>query len=121
MHLKGAPYIIKNNIQIDKLTSKKIIFDGNLKDAVKGFPQNINVAATLSLASRFEDIGVKNIEITLFLPSENFSEILDFMELYLKFQENIITEYAGSFEYRENLMKYFKKSNFIFRSLYESL
>ena len=41
--------------------SAKIIFEGNLSDAVNGFPQNINVAATLFLASRFEDIKVKII------------------------------------------------------------
>jgi aspartate dehydrogenase len=37
-----------NNIE------KKIIFEGNVKEAVKKFPQNINVAATLKLATNFE-------------------------------------------------------------------
>ena len=39
--------------------SKKIIFEGSLKNAVEGFPQNINVAATLFLASKFNNIKVK--------------------------------------------------------------
>ena len=38
---------------------KKIIFDGSLKEAIDGFPKNINVAATLFLASKFKDIRVK--------------------------------------------------------------
>lgn len=57
--LEDAPYIIKNKINFKKLKTKKTIFQGNLKDAIKGFPQNINVAATLFLASKFEDIKVK--------------------------------------------------------------
>ncbi len=43
------------------IKEKKIIFEGELKDAVAGFPQNINVAATLFLASKFENVKVKII------------------------------------------------------------
>ena len=57
--LKGAPYILKKKINLKKLRNKKIIFEGNLKEAVAGFPQNINVAATLFLASKFKNIKVK--------------------------------------------------------------
>ena len=59
--LENAPYIIKNNLNLEELDNKKIIFDGNLKEAIEGFPQNINVAATLFLASRFKDIKIKII------------------------------------------------------------
>ena len=59
--LAGAHYIIKNDINLESLKGKKIIFQGTLKDAVDGFPQNINVAATLFLASKFNDIKVKII------------------------------------------------------------
>ena len=51
--VKDAPYIINNNINLDKLKNKKTVFEGNLKEAIEGFPQNINVAATLFLASKF--------------------------------------------------------------------
>ncbi len=37
---------------------KKVLFSGNFRDAVKKFPQNINVAASLHIASQFEDIHV---------------------------------------------------------------
>jgi aspartate dehydrogenase len=33
---------------------KQIIFEGNVEEAVKQFPQNINVAATLKLATNFD-------------------------------------------------------------------
>lgn len=59
--LANAPYIIKNNINLDKVKTKKIIFDGSLKEAVTGFPKNINVAATLFLASKFNNIKIKII------------------------------------------------------------
>ncbi|MBL7058633.1 DUF108 domain-containing protein [Patescibacteria group bacterium] len=58
--LDGAPYILKNNIQIDQ-NSIQEIFSGGLEEAIKGFPKNINVAATLFLATRFCDIKIKII------------------------------------------------------------
>ena len=83
--LMNAPYITKNNINLNKLKTKKIIFEGNLKNAVEGFPKNINVAATLFLASRFEDIRVKIIADPK--TKTNIHEILckgDFGEIRLK-------------------------------------
>jgi aspartate dehydrogenase len=83
--LKDAPYIAKNNIDLDKITDKKTIFEGNLKEAVEGFPKNINVAATLFLASKFDDIKIK---ITADPKAKtNIHEILcrgDFGEILLK-------------------------------------
>ncbi|WP_406670380.1 aspartate dehydrogenase [Methanolobus sp. ZRKC4] len=48
--LAGAPFIIRNKIELDKITSKTILFEGSASEAVKAFPANVNVAATLSLA-----------------------------------------------------------------------
>ena len=59
--LKDAPYIKNNNINLDKIKKKKIIFNGNLKEAIEGFPQNINVAAALFLASKFKNIKIRII------------------------------------------------------------
>jgi aspartate dehydrogenase len=48
--LDGAPYITKNNIELSSIKEETVIFEGTADDAVKGFPQNVNVAAILSLA-----------------------------------------------------------------------
>lgn len=46
----GAPYVIEKNINLDDIKEKTMIFSGNALEASRGFPANINVAATLSLA-----------------------------------------------------------------------
>lgn len=56
--LAGAPYVLKNKIALENIFSAKKIFEGTLKDAIQGFPQNINVAASLFLASRFNRMKV---------------------------------------------------------------
>ncbi|MBI5260743.1 MAG: aspartate dehydrogenase [Bradyrhizobium sp.] len=48
--LAGAPYIVENNIDIEQITTPLKIFDGTAREAAKGFPANVNVAAALSLA-----------------------------------------------------------------------
>jgi aspartate dehydrogenase len=48
--LAGAPYIVENNIAIEQITEPLRIFDGTAREAAKGFPANVNVAAALSLA-----------------------------------------------------------------------
>ncbi|MFH1878977.1 MAG: aspartate dehydrogenase domain-containing protein [Candidatus Omnitrophota bacterium] len=48
--LKGAPYILETKLDIDNITEETVIFEGNVIDAVNGFPKNINVAAVLSIA-----------------------------------------------------------------------
>ena len=48
--LEGAPYIEENNIDLSLIKEETVIFDGTANEAVNGFPQNVNVAAILSLA-----------------------------------------------------------------------
>ncbi len=48
--LKGAKFFENSNIDLDKITSQTIIFQGTAKQAVSLFPANINVAALLSLS-----------------------------------------------------------------------
>lgn len=48
--LAGAPYIAANKISIEGLTEPLKIFDGSAREAARGFPANVNVAAALSMA-----------------------------------------------------------------------
>lgn len=48
--LKGAPFIVQNNIDIDNLREPLKLFEGTAREAARGFPANVNVAVALSLA-----------------------------------------------------------------------
>ena len=48
--LMGAPYLVKNNIKIAGLSAPLRVFAGSAREAAAGFPENVNVAAALSLA-----------------------------------------------------------------------
>lgn len=60
--LEDAPYIVKYGINLKNLKQEKLIFEGDAIDAVRGFPKNINVSATLSLAG----IGAKRTRVRIF-------------------------------------------------------
>ena len=47
---ESVAFVRKNKIDLKAIKTEKVIFDGNAVEAVKNFPQNINVAAVLSLA-----------------------------------------------------------------------
>lgn len=59
--LEDAPYVLKNKIDLSDIKKERIIFSGNVLEAEKAFPQNINVAAGLSLALNYREITVKII------------------------------------------------------------
>jgi aspartate dehydrogenase len=46
----GVPYVLKQKINLEKITEDTVLFEGNAHFAVRSFPQNINVAATLAIA-----------------------------------------------------------------------
>ncbi|MFC1510508.1 aspartate dehydrogenase domain-containing protein [Candidatus Omnitrophota bacterium] len=48
--LKDNPYLTKKGIEVTKIKKETILFSGKVDTAVKAFPKNINVAATLALA-----------------------------------------------------------------------
>lgn len=48
--LVGAPHLIANKIDVESFTEPTMVFSGTAREAVKGFPANVNVAAALSLA-----------------------------------------------------------------------
>ena len=47
--LRGAPFIVRNHIDIDRFTEPTEIFSGPAAVAIREFPANVNVAASLSL------------------------------------------------------------------------
>lgn len=49
--LAGAPHLIENDIDISALTEPLCVLRGSARDAARGFPANVNVAAALALAS----------------------------------------------------------------------
>ena len=46
---KGIPYVEKLGIDLDKLKSAQTLFHGPAREGVPHFPQNVNIAAVLSL------------------------------------------------------------------------
>ena len=48
--LAGAPYLVENGIDVESMTEARVVFEGTALEAVRAFPKNVNVAATLSLA-----------------------------------------------------------------------
>jgi len=59
--LAGAPFILKHNIDLNAIKKERVIFNGSALEAVAVFPQNINVAAILSLAG----IGPKKTRVCI--------------------------------------------------------
>lgn len=60
--LAGAPFIVKHKINLSRITKETLLFEGSVERAVEGFPQNINISATLSLAG----IGPKKTRVRIF-------------------------------------------------------
>ncbi|WP_110650076.1 aspartate dehydrogenase [Salinicola peritrichatus] len=53
---RGAPFLVKHNIDIEDITEPKLLFSGKAREAATGFPANLNVAISLSLAGIGPDL-----------------------------------------------------------------
>jgi aspartate dehydrogenase len=60
--LQGAPYLQENGISLDGLTEERLLFSGPAREAVRGFPDNLNISTALSLAG----IGADLTRVTLY-------------------------------------------------------
>ncbi|MCX5700804.1 MAG: aspartate dehydrogenase [Candidatus Omnitrophica bacterium] len=61
LSFKGVKYVEEKRVKLDGLKKDLLLFSGKAKDAVRLFPQNINVAAVLSLAG----IGVNKTQVRI--------------------------------------------------------
>ncbi|MSO69842.1 MAG: aspartate dehydrogenase [Alphaproteobacteria bacterium] len=59
--LDGSPYLKQHGIEMAKIASPTRVFAGSAREAAAGFPANVNVAATLSLAG----IGPDRTEVEI--------------------------------------------------------
>jgi len=48
--LVGAPYLVEKGLDMAAISEPTLVFSGSAREAAKGFPANVNVAAALSLA-----------------------------------------------------------------------
>ena len=59
--LENVQYLLDKGIVVDKIKEKTVVYSGPARDAVKYFPKNINVAATVSLLG----IGFDRTKVTI--------------------------------------------------------
>jgi aspartate dehydrogenase len=48
--LAGAPLLVAKGLSVDHLTAPLLVFEGSAREAIAGFPANVNVAVALALA-----------------------------------------------------------------------
>jgi len=58
---KGIPHVERLGLDMDKITTPTLLYEGPARDCVKKFPQSINIAAALSLAG----IGFEKTKIRI--------------------------------------------------------
>ena len=64
--LEGAPYLKEKKIDLSRITGETVIFEGSAEEAIRGFPQNVNVSAALSLAG----LGAKKTRVKIITAPE---------------------------------------------------
>ncbi len=100
---EGAPYIEKSKVNLSLIKEPLVLYEGAAREAVKLFPQNVNVAASLSLAG----IGPDKTKVKIIV-DPNIKHIVheihargDFGEIYTKtvnkpFPNNPRTSYIAA-------------------------
>lgn len=64
--LAGAPYVVEQGIDLARIKSPEVIFEGDVLEACRGFPANVNVSAAVALAG----IGPRKTRIRIFCDPE---------------------------------------------------
>ncbi|OGW87038.1 MAG: hypothetical protein A3C35_00760 [Omnitrophica bacterium RIFCSPHIGHO2_02_FULL_46_11] len=60
--LQNSPYFLRNRSRLGAIRKPKLVFEGNAAEAIRNFPENVNVAVTLSLAG----IGPERTRVRIF-------------------------------------------------------
>jgi aspartate dehydrogenase len=60
--LRGAPWVVRQAIDLDAIATETLIFEGSATEACQAFPANVNVVAALSLAG----VGPERTRIQIF-------------------------------------------------------
>jgi aspartate dehydrogenase len=64
----GAPWFTQHPMDIDAMTERTVIFHGSVVEAVRWFPQNVNVAAVLNLGA----LGARSVSVEIVIdPTSN--------------------------------------------------
>jgi len=109
---EGAPLIRKKRIDLSKLDRPILLFEGSAREAVKLFPKNVNVSASLSLAGIgpdrtkvriIADPQAKNITHEIHVKGE-FGQIIT-RTLNKPFPENPKTSYIAALSAIATLQK----------------
>ena len=78
--LRNAPYFEKRKHLLKKIKKPTLIFQGNATQAIRNFPENVNVAVTLSLAG----IGPQRTRVRIFA-SPNYRYNMHEIEIKSRF------------------------------------
>lgn len=108
-------FVQERRINLSQIKKETILFDGNVREAVKCFPQNINVAATISLASNAKDrLRIRIATSPLFKVNSHEIEVIgEFGRLVTK-TENVVcpdnpkTSYLAVLSAVRTLKEYFQ-------------
>ncbi|MBI4397817.1 MAG: DUF108 domain-containing protein [Candidatus Omnitrophica bacterium] len=64
--LRGAPLLAQKGIELEHIHGETVLFEGTAEEAVRAFPQNVNVAALLSLAT----LGPEKVKVRVMTSPE---------------------------------------------------
>ncbi|HTJ57109.1 MAG TPA: aspartate dehydrogenase [Devosiaceae bacterium] len=69
--LADAPHFGKTGLDVERLTDATIVFEGNARAAIAGFPSNLNVALTLATAAG----GIDHVQVRMIAdPAAEFTK-----------------------------------------------
>ncbi|MDD5617894.1 MAG: aspartate dehydrogenase [Candidatus Omnitrophica bacterium] len=93
--LAGVAYLMQKGIDVNKIKKETVIFEGSALNAIKYFPQNINVAALLSIAG----IGAKKTKVKI-VSSPQYK--YNYHEIEIVSQAGVLKTISQNVAFKEN-------------------